>query len=92
MLGPIFAREWRTLPRRWRHYVNRAAFLGLLWVLGMTAWQALVGWGRDATLGETARFGRLLLALWANVQLTLVLFLAAYWVFDRLRDSFSEAV
>src|SRR5436309_783755 len=36
MLGPIFAREALTLPRRARHYVMRTVYLGLLWVLGLT--------------------------------------------------------
>lgn len=74
MLGPIFVREWRTLPRWPGHYALRAAYLGLLWVLSVTAWQALVGWNRAATLGEWARFGPLLFQLLAYVQLTLTLF------------------
>jgi ABC-type Na+ efflux pump permease subunit len=77
LLGPIFVREWLTVPRRARHYVVRAAYLGLLWVIGLTAWQVMVGWGRAATLGETARFGQLLFQVLAYVQLTLVLFFAA---------------
>ena len=48
MLGPIFGREWLTLPRRGRHYTARTAYLGLLWVLGLTAWQATVGWNQTA--------------------------------------------
>lgn len=77
MLGPIFVREWTTLPRRGRHYVSRAAYLGLLWLLAVAAWQALIGWAKTPTLGETARYGRLLFQLWAHVQLTLMLFFAA---------------
>src|SRR5262245_39521331 len=57
LLGPIFVREWLTVPRRTRHYVVRSAYLGLLWVLGLTAWQAMIGWSQAATLGDTARFG-----------------------------------
>src|SRR5260370_13213291 len=34
LLGPIFAREWLTVPRRSRHYVMRAAYLGGPWILG----------------------------------------------------------
>ena len=52
MLGPIFVREWLTVPRRARHYVLRSAYLGILWVLGLTAWQATVGWSQTATLGD----------------------------------------
>jgi ABC-type transport system involved in multi-copper enzyme maturation permease subunit len=77
MLGPIFAREALTLPRRPRHYVMRTVYLGLLWVLALTAWQAAVGWNRPATLGDTARFGLLLFQILTYVQLTLMLFFAA---------------
>jgi hypothetical protein len=52
--------------------------LGLLWVIGVTAWQATVGWNQTATLGDTARFGMVLfqvLTYW--VQLPLVLFFSA---------------
>jgi ABC-type transport system involved in multi-copper enzyme maturation permease subunit len=78
LLGPIFVREWLTVPRRGRHYVVRAAYLGLLWVLGLTAWQVTVGWAQEATLGDNARFGSLLfLILTKWVQLPLLLFFAA---------------
>lgn len=77
MLGPIFVREALTLPRRPRHYVMRTVYLGLLWVLGLTAWQAAVGWDRPATLGDTARFGLILFQVLTYVQLTLLLFFAA---------------
>jgi ABC-type transport system involved in multi-copper enzyme maturation permease subunit len=77
MLGPIFNRELLTLPRRPRHYVLRVAYLGLLWVLAMTAWQAVVGWERRATLGDAARFGLLLFRVLTYVQLTFLLFFAA---------------
>jgi ABC-type Na+ efflux pump permease subunit len=74
MTGPIFAREWLTLPRRPRHYVVRTAYLGILWVLALTAWQATVGWEQPATLGDTARFGLLLFEIVSYVLLTLILF------------------
>jgi ABC-type transport system involved in multi-copper enzyme maturation permease subunit len=77
LLGPIFNREWLTVPRRSRHYVNRVAYLGILWVLGLTAWQMTVGWTQTATLGEAARFGWLLFQIIAFVQLTLLVFFAA---------------
>lgn len=77
LLGPIFVREWVTLPRRSRHYAIRAASLGVLWVLGITAWQAAFGWHRTATLGDNARFGQLLFQLFTLVQLTLLLFFSA---------------
>jgi ABC-type Na+ efflux pump permease subunit len=78
LLGPIFAREWLTVPRRSRHYVVRTAYLGLLWVLGLTTWQVTVGWSQSATLGENARFGTLLfLMLTKWVQLPLLVFFSA---------------
>ncbi len=78
LLGPIFAREYLTLPRRARHYVVRTAYLGLLWMIGLTAWQAAVGWAQTTTLGDNAHFATWLfqfLTKW--VQLPLVLFFAA---------------
>ena len=77
MLGPIFAREWLTIPRCARHYVTRTAYMGLLWVLGLTAWQAIVGWDRTATLGDNARFAQLLFQMLTLVQLVLIPFFAA---------------
>ncbi len=78
MLGPIFVREWLTVPRGTQHYLLRAGYLGLLWVLGLATWQALVGWHRTATLGDTARFGLVLFKLLTYyVQLPLLVFFAA---------------
>jgi ABC-type transport system involved in multi-copper enzyme maturation permease subunit len=78
LLGPIFVREWLTVPRQPRHYVMRVAYLGLLWVLGLTAWQYTIGWERTATLGDNARFGSLLFqVLTYYVELPLLIFFAA---------------
>lgn len=77
MLGPIFVREWLTVPRRSSHYVARTVYLGALWVLGLTAWQMTIGWERSATPGDTARFGSLLFQLLTLVQLPLLLFFSA---------------
>src|SRR5204863_8891931 len=77
LLGPIFMRELVTVPRRAGHYASRVALVGLLGILGVTAWQATVGFSRDATLGETAAFGLLLFQIVAFVQLLLTLFFAA---------------
>ena len=77
MLGPIFVREWLTAPRRPQHYAARAIHLGMLWVLGVTAWQALIGWSRPFSIGDTARFGQLLFRTSVYFQLVLLLFFAA---------------
>jgi len=77
MLGPIFAREFQTVPRRSSHYVARSTSLGVLWIIGLTAWQAAVGWHRTPLLGETARFGLLLFQIFSYVLLTLLVFFAA---------------
>ncbi|MFM8271366.1 MAG: ABC transporter permease, partial [Gemmata sp.] len=76
MLGPIFNRELVTVPRRTGHRGQRAALIGLLGVLGITTWQATVGFARDATLGEVANFGLRLFQIVAFVQLLLTLFFA----------------
>ncbi len=77
MLGPIFAREWLTLARRSQHYLLRTIYLGGLWILLLTLWQAAVGWERAATTSDLGRFGLLAFRLLAFVQLALLLFFAA---------------
>jgi ABC-type transport system involved in multi-copper enzyme maturation permease subunit len=77
VLGPIFNREFLTVPRRSRHYMTRVAYLGALWIIGVTAWLATGGWLRPATLGETARFGPLLFQVLTFVELALFLFFSA---------------
>jgi ABC-type Na+ efflux pump permease subunit len=77
VLGPIFLREWATVPRRPGHYLARAVSLGLIWILGLTTWQATVGFARTPTLGETARFGLLYFQLLAYLLLTVLLFFSA---------------
>jgi ABC-type transport system involved in multi-copper enzyme maturation permease subunit len=72
LLGPIFVREWLTVPRRSGNHVRRSAYLALLWVLGLTAWQATVGWDRPASLGVIAQFGFLLFEILSFTQLVLV--------------------
>jgi ABC-type Na+ efflux pump permease subunit len=74
VLGPIFAREFFTVPRRDKHHLSRLAVVLLLWVIGLTAWQASVGFNRTARLGETARFGMLLFQIITYVELTLLMF------------------
>lgn len=77
MLGPIFAREFRTVPRRAGHYGMRAASLGVLWTLGVTAWLATGGLGAEPEIGDTARFGQQLFQILTHVLLALATFFAA---------------
>jgi len=77
LLGPIFNRELLTIPRRERHYVTRAAYLGALLILSVTAYLATMGWFGGATLGDMARFGPLLFQILTFVQLALFLFFSA---------------
>ncbi len=77
MLGPIFVRELTTVPRHRSHYAARVALIGLLAVLGVTIWQATVGFDRDAGLGETARFGQQLFQFSLYIELVLLVFFAA---------------
>ena len=77
MLGPIFNREALTVPRHVRHYRARVFYLGTLWVLALTAWQAAFGWGQLISQADLAYFGSQLFQLLSYSQLALVLFFAA---------------
>lgn len=52
------------------------ALIGLLTILGVTLWQAMIGFTRVATIGEAARFGLVLFQVVVVVQLLLLLFFA----------------
>src|SRR5262249_62109847 len=75
--APTSRRGSLPAPRRPSHYVARAAYLGSLWVIGVTAWLATLGWTRSATVGEAARFGPVGFQVLTFVQLPLFLFFAA---------------
>jgi ABC-type transport system involved in multi-copper enzyme maturation permease subunit len=77
VLGPIFNREFLTVPRRTRHYMTRVSYLAALWIIGVTTWLATGDWLRTATLGESARFGPLLFQVLTLVELALFFFFAA---------------
>lgn len=77
MLGPIFNREALTVPRHVRHYRARVFYLGTLWVLALTAWQAAFGWGQLISQADLAYFGSQLFQILSYSQLALVLFFAA---------------
>ncbi len=74
--GPIIAREVLTAPRPLRFYALRASYAGLFFVLMWTAWQLFIGWDEGPTVGVLARFGATLFALFAVLQLVLMLFFA----------------
>ena len=76
IIGPIFTRELVTSPRRVRHYLARSAYVGILFIIMWTAWQALVGLAGVHTVGNLARFGSTLFQVLAYVQLSLVCFFA----------------
>ena len=79
LTGPIFVRELRTTPRRGQHYVLRASFTGLLFVVMWTAWQALVGFEPLVSLGSLAAFHAILFEVFAVMQLVLVLFASSLY-------------
>ena len=74
--GPIIAREILTAPRPLRYYAARASYAGLLLILMLTVWQALVGWNEGTALSVLSRFGAILFWYFAYVQLALMLFFA----------------
>jgi len=74
--GPIIAREVLTAPRPLRYYAVRASYAGLLLIVMLTAWQALVGWTEGNALSMLSRFGVILFSLFSIIQITLMLFFA----------------
>lgn len=77
LLGPIFIREWLTVPRRIGHYVGRTAYLAFLWITAFTAFQTIVGFNRPSTLGDNAHFALFLFQIITVLQLLLIPFFAA---------------
>lgn len=78
-VGPIFARELLTTPRRPAHFVIRAAIVGLFFVLMWTAWQAVVGFAQAPKLGDMARFNSILFQLLSLTQILLATFTAGLY-------------
>ncbi|MDA1018138.1 MAG: ABC transporter permease [Planctomycetota bacterium] len=76
LTGPIFGREALTIPRQFKHYLLRAGYVALLFVLVYTTRQATIGFQDVQNLGDVARFGSLIFQVLAFVQLALVLFFA----------------
>lgn len=77
MIGPIFQREYATLPRRPRHFVARLAFLAMVFAIICTTWLLLAGIQPVQNAGDLARFGVLIFQLIAPFQLIVFLFVAA---------------
>ena len=76
VLGPIFAREFLTVPRSPRHYLSRCIYTGILFILLWTAWQTIVGFQQVSSVGDTARFAAPFFYLMSWIQVGLVLFVA----------------
>lgn len=77
IVGPLFTREWTTLPRRGRLHFARAAYgLGLA-ILIFTAWQVLAGSQVVRNVGDFARFGTTIFQVLSPLHLTAVVFFAA---------------
>lgn len=74
IVGPILLRELLTTPRRPRHFIVRAVYLALFFVLMWTAWQSIIGFQRVQRLGDLAYFNGVLFPLLSYTQLTLALF------------------
>lgn len=74
LAGPIFSREALTLPRQVRHYMIRAGYIGLLFVLMWTTGQATFGFQDRMGIASAAGFGALCFQILGFAQLTLVLF------------------
>ncbi len=76
-IGPVFARELVTTPRRPQHYLTRAVYVTALLVLMCTAWLVVAGTQIIRNVGDMARFGASLFQVLAPLQLALITFLAA---------------
>lgn len=73
LAGPLFRREILINPRPLKHYLLRAGYVLMLFVLMYTAGQATIGWQALRDVGDSAKFGTFLFSLFAVVQLTLVI-------------------
>jgi ABC-type transport system involved in multi-copper enzyme maturation permease subunit len=76
-MGPVFARELVTAPRRMRWYVSRGVYVATLLVLVATAWLLLAGTQQVRNVGDTARFGAAVFQILAPLQLALAVFCGA---------------
>ena len=77
LFGPIFNREVVLTPRRPQHFINRTVYGVAIFVLMSTAWLVVTGSQWIRTVSDMSRFGGLLFALLAPLQLAILSFLAA---------------
>jgi ABC-type transport system involved in multi-copper enzyme maturation permease subunit len=77
LIGPLFARELMTAPRRPQHFVYRGVYGLALFVLMYTAWLVLAGTQVIRGVGEMAKFGSTFFLILAPLQLAVMTFLAA---------------
>jgi len=77
MVGAVFERELRAVPRARGLYVARAVYAGALLAIVATCWLVVTGTQSVATAGDTARFGATLLRILAPLQLSLAMLAAA---------------
>jgi len=77
MVGAVFEREIRAVPRARGLFVARAVYGGALLGIVATCWLVVTGTQAVTTAGDTARFGATLLRILAPLQLSLAMLAAA---------------
>src|SRR5262245_28875287 len=77
LIGPIFARELATAPRRPQHFAFRLVYGGALFLAMCTAFLVFYGTQVSYTIGDMARFASILFFILAPLQLALLTFLSA---------------
>jgi ABC-type transport system involved in multi-copper enzyme maturation permease subunit len=77
MLGAVFEREVRMVPRNRGLAIARAVYAGTLLAIIATCWLVMTGTQSITTAGDTARFGATLMRILAPLQLTLAMLAAA---------------
>jgi ABC-type transport system involved in multi-copper enzyme maturation permease subunit len=77
MLGAVFEREVKTVPRNRGLAIARAVYAGTLLAIIATCWLVITSTQSITTAGDTARFGATLLRILAPLQLALAMLAAA---------------
>ncbi|EAQ81778.1 ABC transporter permease subunit [Blastopirellula marina] len=77
-IGPVFTREAAVTPRRSKFYTYRTVYVAALFLLMCTAWLVMAGTQIIRNVGDMARFGAVLFQILAPIQLSLVIFFAAF--------------